>query len=295
VADEKAAPAAWVTVTSGDLVEILRHGNTIKPSIGTEVLVNDEIRTGKKSGVTIQFADNSVITVAEQSSMELTEWYFNETEKTNRISTRLKKGRMRGFLNGLSKDNSKMTVETKMIIAGIKGSEMSVWEEEESGDVGVAVHEGSGFVEALGEKMQVARMVDAGHMLTAKTGEVLMGPVKITATALKELNKLIIIRKDDLIKLLKAGAKVVYKGGELIVQGGAVVGEVALNGVKKVSETAANTASEVIETTVDMASGVKRVAGDVLGSGDKDALGTAPLKGMKAGAALARGYEQKVD
>lgn len=192
----------WVTDLKGR-AEILsppdKNKTVLEP--GSMVYLGSEISTGKDSSVTIEFDDDSLLTIGPESRVKITEWLYSPSQKKNRSSFKIFTGRARGVLNSLFGSDSAMTFETPASIAGVKGSDMTVWIED--GDVFAAVSEGVGFMRSVDKRFLDEIKIKSGYMARARKGERVKAAFVMTQKARERVKEFRIKRNKELIQKLR--------------------------------------------------------------------------------------------
>ena len=116
-------------------VDILKEGlvRGVQVTKGDTVNINDVIRTKSNSYAEVTMADNSVIKIAPNSRVVITEALLSKDGTRKKSSLKLLKGKIKnfvtearegGFFGFFSKPN--FTVETPSSVVGVKGTEFSV-------------------------------------------------------------------------------------------------------------------------------------------------------------------------
>jgi len=200
----------WVTDLKGR-AEILNPPDKNKTVLeqASPVYFGSEISTGKDSSVTIEFDDDSLLTIGAESRVKITEWFYSSTQKKNRSSFKIFTGRARGILNSLFGSDSAMTFETPASIAGVKGSDMTVWIE--NGDVFAVVSEGVGFMRSVDKRFLGEIKIKSGYMARARKGEKVKAPFAMTSIARERVKEFRIKRNRELIQKLRHAREVRIK------------------------------------------------------------------------------------
>ena len=171
-APDKPVNIGWVTeVKGGATVKHAYSKKRAKAVVGEPIFLNDEIKTGTGATVTVQFEDDSVLTLDERSRVKVTKYVYDKAKKRNKSGFRLFNGRVRGLLNNLFGSTSEMTVSTRTSIAGVKGSDFAVWTDADGEETSVAVIEGKGFMKhSESDRFPDIIALEAGFMAKAKRG-----------------------------------------------------------------------------------------------------------------------------
>ncbi|MEE9614019.1 MAG: FecR family protein [Thermodesulfobacteriota bacterium] len=165
---------------------------------GTELYPGDRLETGLGSTVTVQFNDDSVLTLAAGTRVEVTDWVYSEANSENRSTFKLLDGHVRGLLNDLFGKDSEMSVRTPTSVVVVRGSDLSVWIED--GETVVAVSEGDGYIRHRGGKFPGIARIKAGYMARVRSGAPIEEPVLIPPDVKKRVTKLRVKRNERLVK-----------------------------------------------------------------------------------------------
>ena len=133
-----------------------------------EVLFKDVIETEKESRTKAFFQDDSVLTVGENSRVEITEYIYNPEANLRRSVVNLMQGQVRALVSKVFKSNgSRFEVHTPSAVAAARGTYFSVWYE--NGQSGIINIGGSGRVDFTSGGVTVA--VDPGKFSLAEKGK----------------------------------------------------------------------------------------------------------------------------
>ncbi|MFZ3072312.1 MAG: FecR family protein [Thermodesulfobacteriota bacterium] len=192
----------WVTDLKGR-AEILNPQDKDKTVLesGAPIYAGSEISTGKDSSVTIELDDDSLLTIGPGSRVKITEWLYSSSQKKNRSVFRIFSGRARGILNSIFGKNSAMSFETSTSVAGVNGSDMTVWIEDE--ETFAAVSEGEGFMKSLDKSFDEEVKIESGYMAGGKKGERIKAAFVMTEKARERIREFNIKRNKELIQKLR--------------------------------------------------------------------------------------------
>lgn len=199
--------SGWITELSGSKAHIEKStGKKVKAAVEMEVFIGDIIVTGENTTLTIELEDHTVITVGENSKIEITEYVLDSANKANSSLISLFSGRLRAVLNDyFGNKKSALTVRTDTAVAGVKGSDISVWIKD--GVVTAAVTEGTGFIEERASydkgDNRVRRELSAGYMASLSKGKKLGLKKKISKKVKKKIAKLKVEKKKELVEKLR--------------------------------------------------------------------------------------------
>ncbi|MCK5237604.1 MAG: FecR domain-containing protein [Deltaproteobacteria bacterium] len=192
----------WVTNLSGEAY-IVRSWSEMREGVkvGTSVYINDSITTTDLTELTIEFDDDSAVAVGSNTHLIINEYVYDVESKENRSLFNLLKGSVRGYLNDLFGSRSQMSFKTTTSLVGVKGSDISVWVEDDESIV--AVNEGHGFIRDIIKKDSPEIKIQGGYMVIFGPGKKVGRPVKISKKIQERILKLKIKRYARLIKKLK--------------------------------------------------------------------------------------------
>ncbi len=190
----------WITDISGK-AKVIRGRKVFKAETGAMIYIKDEIMTGADSSLKVQFDDDSVLTLGSGTRLMVTKWLYNKTKKENKSRFKIFRGRVRGLLKNLFAKGSSMRFETPTSLAGVKGSDISVWVDEE--ETRAAVTEGHGFMQELDSETEGVELSE-GKMATVVRGKGLSSVTDITEEFRESIKQLNIERRDEFMRQLRS-------------------------------------------------------------------------------------------
>lgn len=110
------AVSGEVTVTDQDGTESLAEGDPI--------YMGDLIRTGDGSGVKIVFDDESLISLGDNTEIEINEFVYTPSERKS--VTNITKGKVRALISNIKDRDSEVEFKTSNAVAGIKGTTLYI-------------------------------------------------------------------------------------------------------------------------------------------------------------------------
>ena len=132
-----------------------------------EVLFKDVIQTEKESQTKAFFQDDSVLTVGQNSRVEITEYIYDPDAKLRRSVVKVMQGQVRALVSKVFKSNgSRFEVHTPSAVAAARGTYFTVWHE--NGQSGIINVGESGRVDFTSGGVTVA--VDPGQFSLAERG-----------------------------------------------------------------------------------------------------------------------------
>jgi hypothetical protein len=133
-----------------------------------EVLFKDVIQTQDESRARALFQDDSMLTVGENSRVEIDEYIYNPDVNVRRAIVKLMQGQVRALVSKVFKANgSKFEVHTPSAVAAARGTYFTVWvENRQSGIINIGE---KGRVDFTSGGMTVA--VDPGYFSIAYEGQ----------------------------------------------------------------------------------------------------------------------------
>lgn len=133
-----------------------------------EVLFKDVIQTQDESRTKAFFQDDSMLTVGENSRVEIDEYIYNPEENVRRAIVKLMQGQVRALVSKVFKANgSKFEIHTPSAVAAARGTYFTVWVE--NGQSGIINIGEKGRVDFTSGGMTVA--VDPGFFSIAHEGQ----------------------------------------------------------------------------------------------------------------------------
>lgn len=133
-----------------------------------EVLFKDVIQTQDESRTKAFFRDDSMLTVGENSRVEIDEYIYNPEENVRRAIVKLMQGQVRALVSKVFKANgSKFEIHTPSAVAAARGTYFTVWVE--NGQSGIINIGEKGRVDFTSGGMTVA--VDPGFFSIAHEGQ----------------------------------------------------------------------------------------------------------------------------
>lgn len=133
-----------------------------------EVMFRDVIQTDKESRTKAFFQDDSILTVGENSRVEITEYIYDPQANLRRSVVKVMQGQVRALVSKVFKSNgSRFEVHTPSAVAAARGTYFTVWHE--NGQSGIINVGESGRVEFTSGGVTVA--VDPGQFSLAEHGK----------------------------------------------------------------------------------------------------------------------------
>ena len=140
-----------------------------------QVLFKDVIETHNESRTKAFFQDDSILTVGENSRVEINEYIYNPEDNVRRAIVKLMQGQVRALVSKVFKANgSRFEVHTPSAVAAARGTYFAVWAK--NGESGIINIGEKGRVEFTSGGMTVA--VDPGYFSVAREGEAPSTPMK---------------------------------------------------------------------------------------------------------------------
>ena len=133
-----------------------------------EVLFKDVIQTQNDSRTRAFFQDDSMLTIGENSRVEIDEYIYNPEENVRRAIVKLMQGQVRALVSKVFKANgSKFEIHTPSAVAAARGTYFTVWAE--NGQSGIINIGEKGRVDFTSGGVTVA--VDPGFFSVAHEGK----------------------------------------------------------------------------------------------------------------------------
>lgn len=169
-AEESASGGIGVYTAVAGKVSVTHSGeaHVLPVKLHDEVLFKDVIQTEKESRTKAFFQDDSVLTVGENSRVEITEYIYNPEANVRRSVVKVVQGQVRALVSKVFKSNgSRFEVHTPSAVAAARGTYFSVWYE--NGQSGIINIGDSGRVDFTSGGVTVA--VDPGQFSMAEYGK----------------------------------------------------------------------------------------------------------------------------
>ncbi|HKQ35963.1 MAG TPA: FecR domain-containing protein [Nitrospiraceae bacterium] len=149
--------------------------NQILPvKLHDEVLFKDVIQTQGESRTKALFQDDSMLTVGENSRVEIDEYIYNPEKNVRQAVVKLMQGQVRALVNKVFKANgSRFEIHTPSAVAAARGTYFTVWVEK--GQSGIINIGEKGRVDFTSGGMTVA--VDPGFFSIAHEGHAPSAPL----------------------------------------------------------------------------------------------------------------------
>jgi hypothetical protein len=139
-----------------------------------EVLFKDVIQTRNESRTKALFQDDSMLTVGENSRVEIDEYIYNPENNVRQAVVKLMQGQVRALVSKVFKANgSRFEIHTPSAVAAARGTYFTVWVE--NGQSGIINIGETGRVDFTSGGMTVA--VDPGFFSVAQEGHAPSAPL----------------------------------------------------------------------------------------------------------------------
>ena len=103
-------------------------GDSKALGLGDTVYQNDTISTGSSGKLRVTFLDGSIVSIATNSSLKVTEYLYDPQQQTRSSGLSLLWGKIKCLVNDLAGyKNKKFTVTTATAVAGVRGTDFMVW------------------------------------------------------------------------------------------------------------------------------------------------------------------------
>lgn len=268
------------------------EGDTLTKRVieGAPVFLKDLFETGPESMLTIEFNDDSLLTVSSDSRIRIEDWVYSEEEKKNRSYFKFFAGTVRGILKDRFPGGSEMSFETPTAVTGVKGSDITVWIED--GESLAAVREGHGYLRHLDKEFPGEVRLIAGYMSKVRAGQAPSARVLYSEKVRKKISKIKVERKGKLLrKLRKLREKKLEHLKELgVIKPGARVGP----GVKDVIERKLKKQVEESKVRKDVEDKIRRKKQDIEGKVRQDVEEKLQKRKQEEESRIRKGIEGKI-
>lgn len=108
-------------------VSIQRGSEMLAAKLGSKILLDDKISTGKSSSVGLTLVDGTMLTAGPNSSLSLNKFSFDSTSNKGEIDTTIKKGTLAVISGKISKtSNESVVYRTPTTILAVRGTEFII-------------------------------------------------------------------------------------------------------------------------------------------------------------------------
>jgi len=119
--------AVGEVVSFNGIVRVEREGKSWQVTVGEEIQLHDQLKTGTDSRAEILFVDESRVRMAPNSTLEITEYLFKPVERKRKSKLSLWAGKARFIVNDLFGFKEKgYVVQTQNATAGTRGTDFVV-------------------------------------------------------------------------------------------------------------------------------------------------------------------------
>ena len=117
-----------VTFVQGSVTLAHLHASAVPARFRDDVRFHDIIETRKESRMKALFQDDSILTVGEDSRIEITEYVFNPQESLRSAIITLVEGRVRALVGKVfAESGSRFEIHTPTAVAAARGTYFIVW------------------------------------------------------------------------------------------------------------------------------------------------------------------------
>jgi len=106
---------------------IIRNGTTLEAKTGSDLFLNDSLKTGADSSISVVFRDDTLVSVGSNSELVINEFHFSPADRKFSFVARLLKGTS-AYVSGIIGKLSPQSVrfETPVANIGIRGTKFAV-------------------------------------------------------------------------------------------------------------------------------------------------------------------------
>lgn len=191
-------------------VLIHRDTETRSALLKDKVLLNDTIETREASRAKMLFKDDSILTLAENSKVNIKEYIYSTKDKRGKSIFNLIDGKMRSLVG-----KNEFEVHTPTVVAAARGTYFIAWTGIEEGVPmsGVAVLEGIVYLSSINPAIPGVVTLERGTMGKAFQNRAIGPAVSIPPSLMKEL-----IEATELQSSPETGKITVPEGGKTMEQ-----------------------------------------------------------------------------
>ncbi len=176
-----ASPAAGQVSRLLPQVQIDRESQHIVAAVSDRIFWNDDLRSGPTGRAHVTLKDGSQLNLGSDSSLRIVQ----HDAQAQQTQLDLLVGRLRGKITKLTRLGSKFEIKTPMGVAGLIGTDLSLWVTDDF--VELMVYEGSVRFTTLDGKSTI---VTAGNKVRISKGGVLDGPIPTTSAEVQTTQSL---------------------------------------------------------------------------------------------------------
>lgn len=128
-AQSSMAKVGEVTILEG-AASVVRAGAADSKALGLgdAIYQNDTVTTGAGGKLRITFLDRSIVSIASNTSLQVTEYLYDPQQQTRSSGLTLLWGKVKCLVNDLAGYKAKkFTVTTSTAVAGVRGTDFLVW------------------------------------------------------------------------------------------------------------------------------------------------------------------------
>ncbi|WP_455756198.1 FecR domain-containing protein [Sulfurimonas sp.] len=173
-----------ITALKGDAT-LIRDSKSTKLNIGSIIEKNDQITTAKKTRLQIIFKDKTIISIGQNSSFSINDYFFDEKQpKKSKALFNVGKGVFKSITGAIGKiAPEKFKLKTKTATIGIRGTVF--FGEHQNGVDSISCTEGAITVTTPLGSMDVS----AGEMTRVEVGKPPLPPVKLSVEQKQKMEK----------------------------------------------------------------------------------------------------------
>lgn len=163
------AQAGGAAQTAGQITALIPAAmrNSTPAKVKDDVHWNDVIKTEKTGRARIGLTDGSILSVGSNSELKVTQHDANSQQ----TAIELDYGKLRNRVVAITKPGGKYEVKTPNAVAGVVGTDFSIFYNPDTGVTTVMVYSGTVIVTGLGALAGTQATVQAGQMLeVSKSG-----------------------------------------------------------------------------------------------------------------------------
>jgi hypothetical protein len=160
------AGIGFIAGVQGD-ARVIRQSESLPATVGFVVELSDRLVTGRKGRIKVLFSDDSLLTVASETELTITEHIFKAKANQRKTIMELVKGKIRALVQKeVTGVSGVFEVHTNNAVAGVRGTEFIVAATDTelrlwtiSGDMDLVGSDGSKKIVVAGERCEVLQGV----------------------------------------------------------------------------------------------------------------------------------------
>lgn len=155
--------------------------------LGTDIFFDERVQTNEKGSAQILLLDQSAFTVGSNSDIVINEFFYDPDTSSGRLITSMTKGVFRYVGGKLSKQEKGVTIETPLVVMGVRGG-MNTWERiPETGEEVATFLFGDELVIFQKSNGKTYSLTEAGYSMTFAQDGAVSGPARVSQQSIARI------------------------------------------------------------------------------------------------------------